>query len=585
MAQVVAWLQSQGFTITQTARSRLWISFTGTAAQVQSAFHTEIHRYSVDGKTYYANASEPAVPAALADVVLGVTALDNYGPRPRSVFRIVAPGFSPALDFLIGQRRTGKSACATGGTATPGCAQQENATPDARNVQTPAPGFSPAGAALKGGSTPALAALKGGATPDPGGIGTRTDFTSYLSGNNFLAPADFAVIYGVNALYSMGIDGTGQKIAVVGQTDLHNGRAATIATFRSVSGLPVNPPQIMLVRVHLIRDSVPGDYNEASLDVEWSGAVAKNATIIYVNSTNAIHGSLKTAITSNLAPVITVSYGLCEPEWTANDRSAFEGYFAQANSQGQTIVVASGDSGAADCDYSTSTSTVTSATHGLAVDYPASSAYVTAMGGSEFNEGVGNYWSPAPGTTDVSPSALSYIPEMAWNDTASTLNTTGILLAGGGGASAYYPKPSWQTGTGVPSDGARDVPDLSMNASPEHDGYLVCVQGSCVNGYRLSATNSTIPMVSPWLAGPPQAPPPLGGLSPSLIRRWVPHKAILTRNSILWQPPRRRPFTISPPAITRFHARWARRVARAGGIGYQRPRLRPGERPGVGRCL
>ena len=89
VAQVVAWLQSQGFTLTQTARSRLWVSFTGTAAQVQSTFHTEIHNYSVGGKTYYANASEPAVPAALADVVLGFSALDNYRPQPRSVFREV----------------------------------------------------------------------------------------------------------------------------------------------------------------------------------------------------------------------------------------------------------------------------------------------------------------------------------------------------------------------------------------------------------------------------------------------------------------------------------------------------------------
>ncbi len=431
VAKVTDWLTSQGFTISQIARSRNWVSFTGTAAQVQSAFHTEIHNYSWRGETYYANATEPAVPAVLADVVLGITSLDNYHPKPHVVIRQLDAG------------------------------------------------------------------------PNP-------EFTSYLSGKNFVAPGDFAVIYGVNALYSNGIDGTNQSIAVVGQTDLYNG-GSDIATFRSVSGLPVKAPQIMLVG-----SSDPGfssgDYNEASLDLEWSGAVAKNATIIYVNSTDAVNVSLKTAITSNLAPVITVSYGLCEPEWGASARSAFEGYFAQANSQGQTIVVASGDSGAADCDYSTSTSTVTSATHGLAVDYPASSAYVTAMGGSEFNEGVGNYWSPASGGVDVSPSALSYIPEMAWNDTTSTLNTTGILLAGGGGVSAYYPKPSWQTGTGVPSDGFRDVPDLSMNSSPEHDGYLVCVQGSCANGYRVVSSDPTLNNTLKVAGGTSAGSPTFGGI-------------------------------------------------------------------------
>jgi subtilase family serine protease len=108
------------------------------------------------------------------------------------------------------------------------------------------------------------------------------------------------------------------------------------------------------------------------------------------------------------------------------------------------------------------------------------------MGGTEFNEGAGNYWTAAPNNVDVSPSVLSYIPEMAWNDTSMA----GGLMAGAGGASIYYLKPSWQTGTGVPNDGFRDVPDISMNASSEHDGYLICVQGGCVNGYR--NPNSTV---------------------------------------------------------------------------------------------
>lgn len=62
IAAVVAWLQSQGFTVTHTARSRRWVSFSGTAAQVQSAFHTEIHYYSRGGKTYYANTSGAGHP-------------------------------------------------------------------------------------------------------------------------------------------------------------------------------------------------------------------------------------------------------------------------------------------------------------------------------------------------------------------------------------------------------------------------------------------------------------------------------------------------------------------------------------------
>jgi subtilase family serine protease len=236
---------------------------------------------------------------------------------------------------------------------------------------------------------------------------------------------------------------------------------------------------------------VSADVNEASLDVEWSGAVAKNATIIFVNggSNGVYNNALPYAIDQNLAPVISLSYGNCEANWSSSSLQQFSVLAQQANTQGITILAASGDSGPADCDYSNSTTVVlTSATHGYAVDFPASLPYVTAMGGTEFNEGAETYWLPAPGTTDVSPSALSYIPEMVWNDTS----TTNGLRAGGGGVSMVFAKPSWQVGI-TPNDGFRDVPDLSLNASPYHDAYLVCVQGSCANGYRLPANDPSYP--------------------------------------------------------------------------------------------
>lgn len=120
------------------------------------------------------------------------------------------------------------------------------------------------------------------------------------------------------------------------------------------------------------------------------------------------------------------------------------------------------------------------ATYGLAVDFPASIPEVTAVGGTEFNEGSGNYWSNTNSSTLAS--ASSYIPEIAWNDTAEV----GHLAASGGGASTFYPKPPWQTGPGVPNDGARDVPDVSMAASPYHDGYVAIEAGQagicCVGG-------------------------------------------------------------------------------------------------------
>jgi hypothetical protein len=412
--QVEAWLKAQGFEVTQTARSRTWVSFSGTAAQVQAAFQTEIHNFSLNGETYYANATEPSVPSALADVVLGIHALDNYPLKPGSVVRRVNSSLKP-------------------------------------------------------------------------------DFTSHISGNTYVAPGDFATIYDVNALYSSGIDGTGQSIAVMGESDLYSdgsGPSSDIAAFRSAAGLPANPPQVILIPGASDPGVVSGDVSEATGDIEWAGAVAKNATIIYVNGgSGGVLNALQYAIANNTAPVISISYGLCEALWGSSgvggtwgsaNLNAFANLAQEANTQGQTIVAVAGDTGAAGCDSYTSSV----ATHGLAVIAPASFPNVTAMGGTEFDEGSGLYWAADTNGVDVSPSALSYIPEVVWNDTSSPLNAQHDLWAGGGGASAYFSKPTWQTGTGVPNDNARDVPDLSLNASFFHDGSLMCLQGSCVSGFR-----------------------------------------------------------------------------------------------------
>lgn len=302
----------------------------------------------------------------------------------------------------------------------------------------------------------------------------KPDFTSSVppNFNKFLAPDDFATIYNLNALYAAGIDGTGQKLAVVGQTDIVMN---DIATFRSVSNLPVNPPQVVTVPGTTDPGVVSGDVNEASLDLEWAGAVARKATIIYVNSSD-VFTSLYYAINNNVAPVISISYGLCESDEVSSGLlSSDETMLQQANVQGQTVVGPSGDNGAGDCDFSSNPNVVvTTAVRGLAVDYPASSQYVTGVGGTTFSEAPGvTYWNM---TNDASQgSALFYIPEVAWNDTSSTAG----LAATGGGASTQFSKPTWQTGPGVPSDGVRDVPDVSFAASPGHDGFITCVQGDC----------------------------------------------------------------------------------------------------------
>ena len=275
-------------------------------------------------------------------------------------------------------------------------------------------------------------------------------------GVHYIAPGDLYTIYGINPLYSAGIDGTGQKLAIAGQTTINT---SDIAAFRSKFGLPA----INLTQVR--GGASPGlstsDLPEAELDIEWSGAVARNAQIVYVYSTDVIT-SITYAIGHAVAPVVSMSYGMCEGSDLA-DLPTFQSLAQQANAQGMTWVNAAGDNGAADCEVTGNDPAQT----GLAVDVPAAIPEVTGMGGTMFNEGSGSYWGSTNGA--YGGSALSYIPEMVWNESSVTYG----LAAGGGGRSTYFPQPSWQTGPGVPNDGFRHVPDLSFNAASQHDYYYL----------------------------------------------------------------------------------------------------------------
>jgi subtilase family serine protease len=296
------------------------------------------------------------------------------------------------------------------------------------------------------------------------------------AGTHYLAPADFSTIYDEKPLLTSNVTGTGVSVAVVGQTDVN---AADIIAFQKAAGLANNPATVTLY------GSDPGFTNAADLLVaeqglEWVNAAAPGATLIYANSINALYGSLTLAVDNNLAPIIADGYGQCEAVLQANNLVYYSQILEQAAAQGMTITAPSGQYGATDCDTGVAT-----AVQGLAVDFPASSPLVTGVGGTEFNDATGTYWSATNATNGGS--ALSYIPEMVWNDDSST-----ALAASGGGASLYFAKPAWQGGTGVPADFARDVPDVSLSASAVHDAYLVCVAGSCTNGFANAAGTLTV---------------------------------------------------------------------------------------------
>jgi hypothetical protein len=302
-----------------------------------------------------------------------------------------------------------------------------------------------------------------------------------------LGPADMRVIYNATAALQMGLSGSGATIGVVARSNIN---AQDVTDFRSIFGLSGGTVQV------IVNGTNPGDLGgaeeeEAVLDASWAGAMAPGANIKLVVSatTPTADGTLLSEqyiINNNLADVMTESFGTCEADVTKVYADYLSGLAEQASGEGISYVVATGDSGSSGCDND---GTETVATGPLSVNVLASSPYVTAVGGTEFNPDAGNgpYWSES----DLGPyyvSMLKYIPENVWNQscTASSSNCSGRqpnIAAGDGGASQYFGKPSWQAGvTGIPNDNARDIPDVSLTASSAMLPYLICIHGGCANG-------------------------------------------------------------------------------------------------------
>ena len=316
------------------------------------------------------------------------------------------------------------------------------------------------------------------------------DYTT-STGTHYIVPWDFRQIFGINTLISSGFNGSGVKIGVIGQSAVNT---TQLTYFQQKTGQTVSLPTMVLVPNTSASALVAGDEEESELDLEYASGTAPGASIqfIYTGCANATTGScnnngvfdaLSYAITSDVAPILTLSYGGCESEDATYATSTLEPLLRQANAQGQTVLVSSGDTGAAGCETSSAPKT---ATAGLAVSYPASSVYVTAVGGTQLNSDSSAYWSST--NNSFLGSAIGYIPEVAWNDTIAY----GSLTASGGGFSRIFGKPSWQAGTGVPSDGHRDVPDVAFPANVSEHAYLICdAYDPCISGTQSFTLTST----------------------------------------------------------------------------------------------
>lgn len=254
---------------------------------------------------------------------------------------------------------------------------------------------------------------------------------NFSSGSaHYLAPEDFATIYNLAPLYNAGLDGTGQSIVVVGQSAV---ALSDIRSFRTRFNLPSNDPRMVLYST-----TDPGFTSsqvEGNLDLEWAGAIAPKATLYYVYGANAFNAFLY-AVSVNLAPVISISYGGCETDYRP---TFYRAIAQQANAQGITVLASSGDAGVAGCDRQNTPI----ATRGRTALFPTVLPEITSVGGTQFVEGQRNYWASANSANGGS--ALSYIPEAVWNETSGTSG----MLSGGGGASQFHAQPVWQRGPGL----------------------------------------------------------------------------------------------------------------------------------------
>lgn len=432
---IASWLDSSGFTVNVVYSSGMMIDFSGFASSVRDVFHAEIHELDVHGVRHFANMRDPKIPAALAPVIQGIVSLNDF--MPHTMFK------------------------------------------------------------------------------------PRSEFTFTNSNGTFHAvvPADLATIYSLNPLFSQGLSGQGQTIVVIEDTDISN-NGADWTTFRNTFGLSAFTsgsftqvhPAPLSGHTNCNDPSVNGDEGEASLDAEYASAAAPNAAIQIAScrNTRTTFGgliALQNLINSSASPpaIVSISYGECEAVNTATSNAAFNSAYQQAATEGVSVFVSSGDEGAASCDAN-----ATAATHGIGVSAYASTPNNVAVGGTDFSDfysgTISSYWNSS--NNSVFGSAKSYIPEIPWNDscasvllstfvsgsattygasgfcnsatgTANFLTTTsgsggpsgcatGIALIGGlvSGTCAGYTKPSWQSGLfGNPSDGVRDIPDVSLFAA------------------------------------------------------------------------------------------------------------------------
>lgn len=486
IATLSAWLESHGFQIRSVLNNASMISFAGTAGQVRDAFHTQLHYFNLRDGKYPALIHDPQIPAALAPVVVGIEGLNKI----------------PAVMNHTKPRQS---------SWDQGTHSWHIINPTGEDVASPA----------------------------------------YDAGAPFylVSPQDLYTIYKINPVFTGGNLAASATVAVIEQSDIeygtvnsttHVATGGDVVTFRNLFGVPGTLNMHVYHGFGSVACNDPGidpdkisEDVEASLDAEWANATAPSANLIFMSCDqspdNGIFSSLAALVDNNLSDVMSLSYGSSELNFTSSDYTFTDGFWSQAATQGQSILVSSGDSGSDVKDQNTA-GTATSGINVSAFGSP----LVTVTGGTDFQDyydsleggaAESTYWSST--NSAHYGDALSYVPETTWNSScASSIltkfegftgagfcatgnYTSGQVVGGSGGISTHYAVPSWQTGTSGYSNSMHSQPDIAGFASSGFWGHalLFCdsnpsdtAQSGCTSTSNFGEAGGTS-FVAPYMAG------------------------------------------------------------------------------------
>lgn len=466
IAAVTSWLSSQGFTVNNVYPNKLQIDFSGTVGQVNKAFHTTENVYTMTAVSQngtsqtsrrMANVGNISIPAALKNVVAGVMGLSNF----HAEAYVKAPGkakWDPAKKAFV-------------------------------NTQ---------------------AASSAGAAPKAGSKGQAIGFAD--GSMRLLVPEDMATMYGINTIRANGVTGAGITIAVVENQDMNPqdwtnfvnafGLSQYGGTFNLINPAPTSGPN------NCVDPSVQifGESSETILDSEWATAMAPGANVevascsdytadfsayttdnffggVYLASVNLINAGSR-------PDIISASYGYGEYYTDAASKTAIDLMWAQADAEGISVFVSTGDSGS-NPSYNGWVINGGDGNTGVDANSLATSPHVTAVGGTDLADYLDHTTSKyfAPTADPLGGSVLSYVPEIPWNQSCGngvaakaagyssvvafcqaqlSFDPNGFYLtseAGSGGPSSIDAKPAWQRQVfGAAPDQSRDLPDVSLFA-------------------------------------------------------------------------------------------------------------------------